>query len=56
MTDFKWYCPWCDYFLEDAQVKGIDDNDPCCQYCNHPVDSEQDPNEGTHDTLEEKYL
>ena len=55
MTDFKWYCPWCDYFLEDTQVKGIDANDPRCEYCNHPVDSEPDPNEGTYDTLEEKY-
>ena len=58
MTDFDYYCRHCDFFLssKDGQVHAIDENDPKCEYCNRPVQSEPDPNEGSYDTLDEKRL
>ena len=54
MEPNKWYCPWCDWFLTDEDVYGIEENDPRHKGCGKSVDSEPDTNEGTYDTLEEK--
>ena len=50
-----YYCPHCDYILESKSViRWVDDDqDRRCCYCNNPVESEPDPNEGPYDTLEE---
>ena len=56
MTDCKYYCPWCDYYLEDMNVWTDSYNEPRCSFCNNPVESLPDPDEDIYDTLEEKYL
>ena len=56
MKNLKYYCPWCDYYLDDDTVRIDELNDPRCSYCNHPAESLPDPNDGAYDTLEEKRL
>ena len=56
MEDNKYYCPWCDWFIDADEVYGIEDNDQRHKGCGKPVDSEPDPpyDHTGHDTLEEK--
>ena len=53
---YVWYCSWCDWFLKDADVFDVEENDPRHKGCGKSVDSEPDSNEGMYDTLEEKDL
>jgi hypothetical protein len=54
--NYVWYCTWCDWFLTDTDVFGIEDNDPRHNGCGKPVESEPSLNKGIYDTLEEKAL
>ena len=53
---FNWYCPYCEEYLEDKEVTFEETHDPRCGGCGNPVQGPPDPNDGPHDTLEEKNL
>ena len=43
MDDYKWYCPYCDEFLNDDEVTFEEMHDRRSGGCGHPVQTEPDP-------------
>jgi hypothetical protein len=54
--DFVWYCPHCDEYLAPEEVTFEEKHDVREGGCGHTVQSQSFPDEGSYDTLEEKYL
>jgi len=57
MSNYDFYCPFCDTYLCRAEVLNPDSNNPKDKECGQSVQRISDgPEEGPYDTLEEMWL